>query len=125
MEASHNSDSTSTSSKEFLYFGYGSNLCCERLRLSNPSAKFVTTAALRDYRLAFSLRSKRWSGGAADIVAAPGEVVWGSIWAMAESDAGSLDKQEGVKQKDGVDVGNYRRITVQAGCPRLLGLGFV
>lgn len=79
---------------KFLYFGYGSNLCAERLQLNNPSAVYVTTAALENYRLAFSLRSKRWSGGAADVVAEKGETVWGSVWEMAASDAESLDKQE-------------------------------
>ena len=39
-------------------------------------------AELRDHRLAFLRRSIRWQSGAADIVPAPGESVWGVLWEL-------------------------------------------
>jgi len=97
---------------EFLYFGYGSNLCAERLKLANPSARFIATAKLSDYRLVFSRKSKTWSGGAADILKSPGKSVWGIVYAMCNGHAEKLDRQEGVKLDGGVDVGGYKRITL-------------
>ena len=79
---------------EFLYFGYGSNLCAERLKLANPSARFIATAKLSDYRLVFSRKSKTWSGGAADILKSPGKSVWGIVYAMCNGHAEKLDRQE-------------------------------
>lgn len=97
---------------EFLYFGYGSNLCEERLKLANPSARYIATAALHDYRLIFSRKSKTWSGGAADVIRSPGHTVWGVVWAMCNGHSETLDRQEGVKLQDAVNVGGYKRLTL-------------
>ena len=52
----------------FLYFGYGSNLDVDRLRMHCPSAQFVSIARLADFRLAFSIESKHtWLGGVGDM----------------------------------------------------------
>ena len=42
------------STEKFLYFAFGSNLSSERIRIQNPSAKFVSVALLNDYRLHFN-----------------------------------------------------------------------
>lgn len=42
----------------------------------------VGPAELPDHRLAFLRRSIRWKAGAADIVSAPGESVWGVLWEL-------------------------------------------
>ena len=46
------------SEDSFLYFGYGSNLSSERIRIQNPSANFVTTALLTGWKLDFDSYSK-------------------------------------------------------------------
>ena len=97
----------------FLYFAYGSNLCADRLRIRNPSAKLVSVGRLQGYKLAFNRKAKSWCGGVGDIVAAPdNEEMWGAVWELCMSDSDSLDAQEGVSQKDGVDVGHYKRLQV-------------
>ena len=39
-------------------------------------------AELPDHRIAFLRRSIRWQAGAADIVPAPGQSVWGVLWEL-------------------------------------------
>jgi len=50
-------------------------------------------AELPDHRVAFLRRSIRWQAGAADIVAAPGESVWGVLWELPFG-PGELDAKE-------------------------------
>src|SRR3954454_12856104 len=50
-------------------------------------------AELLDHRIAFRRRSIRWQGGAADIVLAPGESVWGVLWELPLG-LGELDAKE-------------------------------
>ena len=101
---------------EFLYFGYGSNLCEERLKLANPSARYIATAKLEGYKLIFSRKSKTWSGGAADVTRAPGHAVWGVVWAMCNGHSETLDRQEGATSHRNANpfdnIGGYKRITL-------------
>ena len=92
----------------FRYFAYGSNLCGDRLRMRNKSARLVGTARLDGYRLDFTLSSLTWRGAAADIVADEGGVVWGVVWELDEEDAASLDGQEGVWRVQGDDHGGAK-----------------
>lgn len=81
----------------FLYFAFGSHLDVERLHLHCPSARFVSSARLADYRLAFSIESRnRWHGGVADIVPSTGDEVWGALWILDVADSPALDEQEGM-----------------------------
>ena len=94
---------------DFLYFGFGSNLDAARLHIHCPSARFVLTARLADHRLAFTIESKRnWHGGVADILASPGDEVWGALWAIDGADSRELDLQEGVFR----DPPAYQRYSV-------------
>lgn len=86
-----------------LYFAYGSNLDKGRMRKRCPQSEPWQKATLRDYRLAFTRRSQRWGAGVADVVEAPGGVVWGLLYRMADSDWDELDKAEGVR------AGAYKR----------------
>ena len=79
-----------------------------RCRYRNNSVSSMPATPVR-----FLQTTYRYACAAADIVENPGESVWGSVWKISESDAESLDKQEGVKITDGADVGNYRRINIQ------------
>jgi gamma-glutamylcyclotransferase len=62
-------------------------------------------AELRDHRLAFLRRSIRWGAGAADILPAPGESVWGVLWELGGT-------MEGIDVKEGRGFA-YRRREVQ------------
>jgi len=98
----------------FLYFAYGSNLSAARLAIHAPSARLVSIARLPDYRLAFSIESKRtWLGGVGDILSDPGVEVWGALWVIAPEESRALDTQEGVFR----DPPAYRRMTAEVTTP--------
>nr|XP_053640562.1 gamma-glutamylcyclotransferase-like [Cherax quadricarinatus]XP_053640563.1 gamma-glutamylcyclotransferase-like [Cherax quadricarinatus]XP_053640564.1 gamma-glutamylcyclotransferase-like [Cherax quadricarinatus] len=80
----------------FLYFAYGSNLLKKRIHVNNPSAKMISVAKLKDYRLDFILFSQNWQGATATIVEDPGNFVYGVIWEIGNEDMAKLDRQEGV-----------------------------
>jgi gamma-glutamylcyclotransferase len=84
-----------------LYFAYGSNMA----RGAMPEARFVGPARLDGYRLALTRRSIRWQAGVLDIVAAPGQSVWGALFEMDGTDLERLDAKEGAGFA-------YRRIEV-------------
>jgi hypothetical protein len=65
-----------------IYFAYGSNMSSAQLRAWDTAHRCLGAAELRDHRLAFLRRSVRWKAGAADIVYAPGESVWGVLWEL-------------------------------------------
>ncbi len=77
-----------------LYFAYGSNLDAEQMRARCPTARGLERARLDGHRLAFTHFSKRWQGGAADVVRAAGGVVWGVLYAMGPEDFARLDPFE-------------------------------
>jgi gamma-glutamylcyclotransferase len=65
-----------------IYFAYGSNMSSAQLKAWGTAHRCLGAAELRDHRLAFLRRSVRWRAGAADIVQAPGESVWGVLWEL-------------------------------------------
>jgi gamma-glutamylcyclotransferase (GGCT)/AIG2-like uncharacterized protein YtfP len=77
------------------YFAYGSNLSWRQMRGRCPSARFVCRAVLPDYRIAFTRYSPRRRSGAADVVHAPGQSVWGVVYHLPEDDLRVLDGWEG------------------------------
>jgi len=79
------------------YFAYGSNMHPEQMSARCPSARLVGLARLVDFRLAFTRESKvTYPGsGVADVVAAPGHIVWGALYSISEPDLGALDRLEG------------------------------
>jgi gamma-glutamylcyclotransferase len=84
-----------------LYFAYGSNMA----RGAMPEARLVSPARLDGYRLALTRRSIRWQAGVLDIVAAPGESVWGALFELDDAALERLDAKEGAGFA-------YRRIEV-------------
>jgi gamma-glutamylcyclotransferase (GGCT)/AIG2-like uncharacterized protein YtfP len=70
------------------------------------TARFESLAWLADRRVAFTKPARRWGGHSADVIAAPGERVWGVIYAVGEHDLDALDAREGVPD-------HYRRIAVE------------
>ncbi|XP_054278294.1 gamma-glutamylcyclotransferase-like [Macrosteles quadrilineatus] len=95
----------------FLYFAYGSNLLMKRIHINNPSAVRIGVGKLKDYRLDFNYKSKRWNGAAATVVPDAGSYVWGALWEIHSDHMKTLDRQEGVS------VGVYKPIIVQVEKP--------
>jgi gamma-glutamylcyclotransferase len=87
-------------------FAYGSNMASAEIRVWCPEARFAGVARLRDRRFELRRRSLRWGGGAADIVPAPGEEVWGALY---ELPTGALDRLD-AKEGEGFA---YRRVAVE------------
>jgi gamma-glutamylcyclotransferase (GGCT)/AIG2-like uncharacterized protein YtfP len=96
-----------------LYFAYGSNMLLDQMRERCPSAAFVCIAFLKGYRLAFRRTAKgKWKGyGVADVVAQPGQVVWGAVFQIEERDVGALDRSEGYRPDR--EENAYRRVEVR------------
>jgi hypothetical protein len=87
-----------------LYFAYGSNLDVEQMRERCPTARPLTRARLPDHRLGFTHLSRRWGGGAADILQHPGESVWGALYTLGSPDLEKLDRFEGGYERLRVEV---------------------
>jgi hypothetical protein len=64
------------------------------MRVRCPEARALFRARLADHRLDFTHYSKRWQGGAADIVAAAGEFVYGLVYRMSPRCFARLDPFE-------------------------------
>jgi hypothetical protein len=77
-----------------LYFAFGSNLDADQMAERCPGSRAGFPARLADHRIAFTHPSRRWGGGAADIVAAPGECVWGLVWHLEDAHFAALDHYE-------------------------------
>lgn len=98
----------------FFYFGYGSSMDTDRMRLTAPRARLIGPARLPDHALAFSIESKNtWHGGVADILPSRGDEVWGALWLIAPEESHALDEHEGVFR----DPPAYRRVTVEVTTP--------
>jgi gamma-glutamylcyclotransferase len=89
------------------YFAYGSNMCrgtfIERRGMRPLAAE---RAYLDDYRLCFDLPVGPGERGVANIVAEPGERIWGVAYRLAADVCDFLDRTEGVHR------GFYRRLPV-------------
>jgi hypothetical protein len=92
------------------YFAYGNNMSPEVLAHDVPDSKLLGPARLDGYRLAFTRRSRTWSAGAADVVAADGMCAWGALYELSSDVLDStLDKKEGADWA-------YRRERVRVVC---------
>ncbi len=77
-----------------LYFAYGSNLDADQMSERCPGSQALFRARLHDHRLDFTHFSRRWQGGAADVVPHEGGVVWGVVYELSTLDLGRLDRFE-------------------------------
>ena len=101
------------------YFAYGSNMDPEQMSERCPSARLAGPAKLVDFRLAFTRESQvTYPGsGVADVVPAPGSVVWGAVYSISEVDLRRLDRLEGAGSayaREQVDVVDEMGDTVSA-----------
>ena len=78
-----------------LLFAYGSNLASSEMEEWCPRHRYLGPARLDGYRREFRRRSRRWGGGAADIVAVPGESVHGVLYELPDGELDRLDAKEG------------------------------
>jgi gamma-glutamylcyclotransferase len=78
-----------------LLFAYGSNMAASEMKAFCPLHRFLGPARLDGFRVEFRRRSRRWGGGAADIVEAPGESVWGALYEVPDGELERLDAKEG------------------------------
>src|SRR5512134_290776 len=69
-----------------LYFAFGSNLDADQMGERCPGAHARFAARLPEHRIGFTYPSRRWGGGAADILPAAGQSVWGLVWELGEDD---------------------------------------
>ena len=77
------------------YFAYGSNLDADQMRERCPSSQPLERARLDNHRLDFTHWSRRWRGGAADVIREPGAIVWGVLYRLHVDDLERLDRFEG------------------------------
>jgi gamma-glutamylcyclotransferase (GGCT)/AIG2-like uncharacterized protein YtfP len=78
-----------------LYFAYGSNMDPTHMARRAPSARVVGPARLDGFRLAFSVYSTEWEGGAANLGLDEGSHVWGVLWEIPDEEVDGLDAFEG------------------------------
>jgi gamma-glutamylcyclotransferase (GGCT)/AIG2-like uncharacterized protein YtfP len=78
-----------------LYFAYASNMDAALMARVAPGHRVLGVAELRERRLAFTRRSLRTGSGVADILAAPGESVWGVLYEIDDEQLAAIDQKEG------------------------------
>ncbi len=77
------------------YFTYGANMASTEMAAWCDGHRFLGAARLEGHRLELRRRSVRWGGGAADIVPAAGESVWGALYELPADALARLDRKEG------------------------------
>ena len=101
-------------SKKILYFAYGSNLFLEQMQKRiGGGPKMIGAACLENHRLGFTILSKTWKGGVADIVPEAGSKVWGAIYELTEQQLEKIDHYEGYKKDRDPKKNFYNRLQVE------------
>jgi gamma-glutamylcyclotransferase len=72
------------------YFGYGSNMWLNQMNRRCPESTFIGIGFLRDWKWFICTR------GYANIIESPGDIVYGFVFKVTESDEASLDGYEEV-----------------------------
>ncbi|PFH51756.1 hypothetical protein AMATHDRAFT_58642 [Amanita thiersii Skay4041] len=73
-----------------IYFGYGSNIWRDQMRRRCPTSQFIGVAILQDWR--WIITDLGW----ANVIPSNGDVVYGFLYELQQSDETQLDKYEGV-----------------------------
>jgi gamma-glutamylcyclotransferase (GGCT)/AIG2-like uncharacterized protein YtfP len=77
------------------YFAYGSNMDPANMHRRVPGARVVGPAKLSGFRLAFSVYSTAWGGGAANLELDEHGHIWGLLWDVPEDEADGLEAFQG------------------------------
>jgi gamma-glutamylcyclotransferase (GGCT)/AIG2-like uncharacterized protein YtfP len=78
-----------------LYFAYGANMDPDLMARRVPGAAVVGPGKVSGYRLAFSVYSTVWEGGAANLEPDRDAYVWGVLWEIPEGERTGLDAYAG------------------------------
>src|SRR5215472_5906852 len=78
------------------YFAYASNMAPDVIARMCPGHRYLGAACLADHRLAFTRRSVKTRTGVADIVPCLGEMVWGTLYEIEDSQLAAIDRKEGL-----------------------------
>ena len=78
-----------------LYFAYGSNMDSRHMKSRVPGARPLGPARLDGFRLAFSVYSTEWEGGAGNLELDPEGHVWGVLWEIPDDETAGLDGFQG------------------------------
>jgi len=81
-------------SKSMLYFAYLSNMSPKRMLQSCPSATVKSIAKLEDHKLVFIGNKDEWAGACGNAVKSKGDLLWGVVWEVSESDMPALQETE-------------------------------
>lgn len=76
------------------YFAYGSNLSWIQMQRRCPSAQFNCVARLPDYQFGITRHSRLRNCGTANVVAQPGQAVWGAVYDVSDADLLIMDTFE-------------------------------
>jgi gamma-glutamylcyclotransferase (GGCT)/AIG2-like uncharacterized protein YtfP len=77
------------------YFAYGSKMDARQMQQRVPRAELIGPARLEGFRLAFTVFSRRWNAGAANLELDPEGRVYGVLWELPEDGEKELDSFEG------------------------------
>jgi len=86
-----------------LYFAYGSNMLTSRITKRVPSARAVGQAALYNWCVLFSKKSKDGSGKA-NLFPKTGYITWGYLYEISPDGINELDKIEKGYTRETVNV---------------------
>jgi gamma-glutamylcyclotransferase len=75
--------------------------------------KVIGAAWLENHRLGFTILSKTWKGGVADIVPEVGSKVWGAIYELTEQQLEKIDHYEGYKKDRDPKKNFYNQMHVE------------
>src|SRR5687768_17308914 len=78
-----------------LYFAYGSNMDPANMQRRVLGARVVGPAKLSGFRLAFSVYSTGWGGGAANLELDEQSHVWGVLWEVPADEVDGLEAFQG------------------------------
>jgi gamma-glutamylcyclotransferase (GGCT)/AIG2-like uncharacterized protein YtfP len=79
-----------------LYFAYGSNMDEIQMKESCPSAKLISNAILKNFKLSFTIFSPKRQCGCADVVSSKADEVFGLLYRLSKKDIEKLDEFENV-----------------------------
>jgi gamma-glutamylcyclotransferase (GGCT)/AIG2-like uncharacterized protein YtfP len=94
-------------SATFLYFAYGSNLKLSEIHRTCASAERHIRAKLSDHRIVFPRKSNGRGCGVAGLQPSAGDVVWGGVYCIAESERPNLEEREGYRRGRATHLNAY------------------
>jgi gamma-glutamylcyclotransferase len=101
------------SSIGIYYFAYGANMLMSKITDRSLSARALSPAKLKGYRLVINKKSKDGSGKA-NLMKSEGDEVWGVLYEMDENDLVNLDRHEGGYRRECFELWTDAGKTVKA-----------